>query len=275
MARILVGSVYGSSDRNATWYALQRRFLDACADEYELAVFLNGAVPAEFSGATVIGTAPPEVAPRGSVQHERGLAAIMGFFVERTGFDGYLILDSDAFPIVRDWRARLATRMAGTERLPERAIAAVVRTENLDVFPHPCVAYFTPSGLQSATSTGVATWSRSPTRNLLGQVIPDVAFTAGLASNGGEQRLLPLLRTNAINPHPVLAAVYDDLFYHHGAGSREPQFRRTRFAMADRFDLETNARIERALFEALCADPEGFIARLTDATGALRLVKGE
>ena len=40
-----------------------------------------------------------------------------------------------------------------------------------------------------------------------------------------EQELLPLMRTNCVNKHPVAAAVYHHLFYHHGAGSRNFEFR--------------------------------------------------
>jgi hypothetical protein len=80
--------------------------------------------------------------------------------------------------------------------------------------------------------------------------------------------LLPLLRTNVWNPHPMLAAIYGGLFYHHGAG--------TRSSRGDlRFRLETlgylshlqsssaTVEIEPQLFAALVADPDGLIGRLT------------
>ena len=112
-----------------------------------------------------------------------------------------------------------------------KRIAAPVRYENLDGFPHP-------SAMLVERSVLFEPWfvlrDGIEAKNLLGDTIRDVA--ASLV--GRLEQVLPLLRSNAVNLHPVAAAVYHDCFYHHGAGSREFRLRVT-----DRYGYNRHGRL--------------------------------
>ena len=76
--------------------------------------------------------------------------------------------------------------------------------------------------------------------------------------------LLPLLRTNVVNVHPVAAAIYHNLFYHHGAGSRDFNFRvlkRFRY-YAHWYNIDQQQQHGDVLLRALLEDPQAFVDRL-------------
>src|SRR5262249_54299933 len=56
---------------------------------------------------------------------------------------------------------------------------------------------------------------------------------AGISAYLEEQGLAwyPLIRTNRLDYPRLIAGIYDDRIYHHGAGSRRPEFRVTREIM--------------------------------------------
>lgn len=85
-------------------------------------------------------------------------------------------------------------------------------------------------------------------------------------------RLLPLLRTNVLNVHPVAAAIYHHLFYHHGAGSRHFAFRvLNRFAYYDHwYDVGNEQARKEELLDDLFHDPDRFIAPLMGTAAPLR-----
>lgn len=122
-------------------------------------------------------------------------------------------LDSDSFPI-RDLNDYI------NEKLLKYPLIAVNRPENNgDVIPHP-----------SFTCTSVSFWKKhklnwdgflGENKQMLGQ---------GLHDPGGKiYKLLlekniewyKLFRTSSLTKHQVFFTIYDDLIYHHGAGSRE------------------------------------------------------
>jgi hypothetical protein len=165
----------------------------------------------------------------------------------------YLLLDSDCFPVRPGWHAVLTAQMARFGK----QLAAPVRTENLDLFPHPCAFFILEEAIDDP---GLELRKVVSSKNLLGVEVTD----AGCAVAAIGDRLLPLLRSNVVNVHPVAAAIYSHLFYHHGAGSREFAFRATR-----RFDYYVHwpAELDRQeigdrIFGELEADPHGFIAHL-------------
>ena len=116
-------------------------------------------------------------------------------------------LDSDSFPVnnVNDY-------VSG--KMSKYPLIAINRPENDgDVIPHP-----------SFTSTSVSFWKR---HKLNWNGIPEGKL--GTLDPGGElyRYLLnkniewyKLLRTRLLTDHPVWFTIYDDLIYHHGAGSR-------------------------------------------------------
>jgi hypothetical protein len=76
--------------------------------------------------------------------------------------------------------------------------------------------------------------------------------------------LLPLLRTNVVNVHPVAAAIYHHLFYHHGAGSREFAFRILKAYQYYEHWYDSGAQRSHGeeLLAALLRDPDGFVDML-------------
>jgi hypothetical protein len=129
--------------------------------------------------------------------------------------DVLLFLDGDAFPI-----ADLGSLLSDT--LKQVPLIAAQRAENLgDRQPHPCFCVTTVrTWLDLRGDWGAAaTWP----------VSAGGADTGTMSDVGGNllRRLevtgtewLPLLRSNAHNPHPMFFGIYGDLVYHHGAGFR-------------------------------------------------------
>lgn len=197
-------------------------------------------------------------------------------------------LDCDSFPVADNWPHSLAERLSGAERL-----AAVFRAENRDTdLPHPCgifmeaglldelVFEFYPSeGLQQSDDFKryvAATGQRIDTGTGLGFAL----WRAG-------EPWARLLRSNAWNPHFLMAGLYADVFFHLGASSRAPGFHldyatmpglRLSLLLKDvpllwrvghwfesRY-LKENRGIAAAIREQLTDDPEHFIARLRGGT---------
>jgi len=129
--------------------------------------------------------------------------------------DFLIWMDSDAFPVnhVNDYISK---------KLLEYPLIAVNRPENGgDVIPHP-----------SFTCTHASFW-KNHRLNWDGLPVDDpkkLCFTGGdLYDTGGKlyKYLLDqnidwyrLLRTRSLTKHKVFFTIYDDLIYHHGAGSR-------------------------------------------------------
>lgn len=243
-APLLVTSIYAPSPENARWYELQRRFIARNTTvEHEFRVILNGVSARELPGADVSFANPTNEG------HEKALGQLLASLHDQP-HAWFLILDSDCFPIAPGWHEVLSAQL---QRF-HKSIAAPVRAENLDLFPHPCAVFFGAAALRS----GLLDFSKSATRNLLGEEVVDVGTAMAGAS------LLPLLRTNAINLHPVAAAIYHHLFYHHGAGSRDFAFRVLRkFGYYDHwFDSQRGDEHQRYLLGELLRDPEAFVETL-------------
>jgi hypothetical protein len=69
-------------------------------------------------------------------------------------------------------------------------------------------------------------------------------------------------RTNRYNVHPILAGVYYDMFYHHGAGSRRAYLRPMMSSGYYDHLVPDHLDQEESLFQELAKDPVAFIARL-------------
>lgn len=244
--KLLVASVFSPSDRNPVWYALQRQFLGTTTDvPFTHALFLNGVDPAPFTNSQTIGVAP------GNLGHVQGLEQIVDYFHRNEEYTHLLVLDSDAWPVCPKW-ATVLTRLM--ERHGKHA-AAPLRFENLDTFPHPCAMF-----LDRREIGLVREWTTQPCKNLLWKDVVDV----GTHLWGDLNKFLPLLRSNRQSPHPVFGAVYGHIFYHHGAGSREPVTRSMLSGMyAHYIEEHQHAEIEGRLFEELVRDPHRLMSRLT------------
>lgn len=137
------------------------------------------------------------------------------------GCEAVASFDMDSWPVLDGWDLRY--RAALSARTP---VAAIVRTELRDNFPFAAFTLLRADFWRPARSSFSAL--RGPARSAAG---------AALASRPGETgsgilaqlhdeglRFLRLERSNAWDLHPVLAALYDDAFFHLGAGSRAPRF---------------------------------------------------
>jgi hypothetical protein len=78
------------------------------------------------------------------------------------------------------------------------------------------------------------------------------------------EEVLPLLRTNRVNLHPLVAGVYHHLFYHHAAGSRGFDFRLIKdYNYCNHWiNNDTHAEFGEQIFNALIRDPDGFVEKL-------------
>jgi hypothetical protein len=134
--------------------------------------------------------------------------------------DIIIFIDSDAFPI-RSIDNYLK------KKLSEYFLIAIRREENLgEKHPHP-----------SFLATKVGFWKKSnlnwnrgfyylDSRN---KRITDVGSLILEYLTKNKIQWYPLLRSNNSSLHPLLYGVYDNVIYHHGAGSREVITRRSKF----------------------------------------------
>jgi hypothetical protein len=125
--------------------------------------------------------------------------------------DVLVFCDSDAFPI------QDLTDYIGSA-LKRWGLVAVQRLENAgDMQPHPCFAMTTAGFWREIGGD----WRPGPTWvNSYGQVVTDVGANLLRSLRQKDAEWGKMLRSNRVNLHPLLYAVYDGVVYHHGAGSR-------------------------------------------------------
>lgn len=192
------------------WFPIQRKMLDKYTRDYDLAVCLHEVRTTEaFSGVEVLGEYEGDLMVALPDMFDKAMET----FRSRK-YKNYLLLDSDCFPVKKNW-------LEGLEKSTEGfSYAAPVRTENLDTFPHPCALFIRGDSVQKDY------WDfrrKGESRSLIGAKVKDIG--AGFVVEDKKQVFFPLVRTNFVNVHPILGAIYGDTFYHHGGGSRELFFR--------------------------------------------------
>jgi len=149
---------------------------------------------------------------RGIVDHASKLNALAAVVCETAADADVLVFcDSDAFP-VRDITGYIHTQLA---RWP---LAAVQRLENAgDIQPHPSFAVTTAGFWRRIGGD----WRAGPTwTNADGKVVTDVGANLLRSLTLEDVTWGKMLRSNRTSLHPVLFSMYDDVVYHHGAGSR-------------------------------------------------------
>ena len=246
---LIIASVYAPSYLNSQWYALQKQFIKKTTTvPFDYKIVLNGVNPDNFDADDILKV------NKENEGHSYALGQLLDFFRENL-YDAYLILDSDCFPVWNGWYEVLLEQMNKFNKI----IAAAVRAENLDIFPHPSVFFVLGEGVHHSGLN----FNLHKTVNLLGDEVVDV----GGAMQNMRAEILPMLRTNVINLHPVAAAIYHHLFYHHGAGSRDFNFRILKRYDYYRHCVSNDDREEKCswLLKELMRDPDKFIDKLMHA----------
>jgi len=159
-------------------------------------------------------------------------------------FEYVITLDTDAFPIQDGWIEQLQGNLQAA------SLTGVWRDEmalRLGPFVHPsCLAIKRARLLQLDQPFSFAGVQD------VGQRITYEVLEAG-------ERIMPLARSNARNPHFLIGGIYGDLIYHQAAGSRRPIFRLTE-------GEERDARTYKALRDAVFRDVDHTMAVLRGAS---------
>lgn len=195
---------------DATWVDIQCRYFARCLGDtpYRLYAFLNGIEAEPYRRNFAYISTEPIVAHISKLN-------LLADEIGRVGHpeDIILFIDGDAFPV-----ANFVPFLR--EQLKIYPLVAIQRLENEgDPQPHPCFCATTikfwkeikgdwSKGPKWQTNTGIM---RSDT----GGVLWEKLTKAGIAWK-------PILRSNAVNLHPLWFGVYGDLVYHHGAAFRTP-----------------------------------------------------
>lgn len=201
---LMIASVFCESPMFKFWYDTQLNFIRETTTDFEHCVFLNR-IHDHLVDSSIIGvsdSAKPKTILQMSKEHSHSLSRLIEHFLT-SKHEYCLILDSDCFPIKTGWMNHLI------EKMKPFNIASVIRFENLTPQPHPCAMFFHKDGV------GKLDLSVSGSFDLIGRSTMDICH--GMKVKGS----YPLIRTNRVNIHPVWAAIYADIFYHHGCGSRK------------------------------------------------------
>ncbi len=248
-SNLAVCSVFSGDDNTALWLKLQLEGLRRSVPTFDHLVYLNQADERLFTESIIVGQSEQPPAGRyrsdgfhfstGMAGHFKGLKELTEFCTSYP-YEYFLILDSDCFPIHDQWFQILLECMENFGK----SFAAPARVENLDTFPHPC-AFFTvdPEYLRFAGD-----WNE----NLVGWTTRDIICA------GDTDEWFPLLKSNRHSKHPLLASIYYDLFYHHGAGSRKFNMRSLCYYDPILRDYPS----AEVLFEEFKKDPDSFVASM-------------
>ncbi len=164
--KTLVLSIHIPGPSSDLWRDLQRKFVQETAGDYQYGVIVNGGDQ---------GLYPDGVWHfKETVPHKQALDVALGIFADNLSkFDSFLVLDSDCWPVRRDWQKVLAG-LLGDDYL----YAGVARIENFDLFPHPSAIFMKRDFLKHADFG----FSRGP--NLLGRPVSDVGAAMPKISGG-------------------------------------------------------------------------------------------
>lgn len=198
---VLIASAHIDCPNSRIWRRLQPEFVKANSSDFEYSIVVNGDNPAKYRQHAKI------LASVEQASHLQCILLILEAF-QKSSHSYLLLLDSDCWPVRRDWFNIICSL------LEDRLYAAPIRSENFDVFPHPCAFFMSRKALDTVD------FGYARIKNLLGQNISDVGAAMPVVQDNSTV-WLPLVKTNYISPHPVFASIYGDLFYHHCAGSRE------------------------------------------------------
>ncbi len=157
------------------------------------------------------------------------------------GTEFIITLDTDSFPVRDGWIENLTGRLDH-----DTLLAGVWRDEMLPAKP----AFIHPCGLASRHETLDRLGTGFAIRD---GVDVGARVTEDVLESG--KRVSRLARSNRWNPHFIMGALYGDLIYHQGAGSRLPRFARDS-------DPEHDERIRQSLRDTAFARLDDLVAVL-------------
>ncbi len=240
--KVLVASVFTNNEMSLKWASLQSYFLNKTINHtiHKIAILQPGTSEVHKNHYNVLGY---ETINCTGTSHGEGISSVLAYFREHSEYDYLCLLDSDAWPVDGNWisicRSRITERHIG---------AAAVRFENLDTFPHPCVFFINRKYLNNTQQYT----NQSQYLNLLNKPVKDPFSDLKL------EYFFPLIRSNKLNLHPVMAGMYYNIFYHHAAGSRNPGFRSMPYYSLYIRKFSTPGILTEELFK----DPDSFINSL-------------
>lgn len=249
--KTLIGSVFSGTGKSQL-LDLQLSFISQnTINEYDHVCYLTEkAKPANYNKhikSSIIGQ--NNLAHKDpSKSHLNGLLSILAYFKTQTDYyDMFVILDSDCFPIAKSWD------QACYGLLQNNDIISCIRTENLDTFLHPCICTF--------KDVSLIDFQRLENVNLLGdQTSDNQVIPLWKSWSDTKAKVFPLIRTNRKNHHPILAAIYGDLFYHHGCGSRSQVIRSNPYY--DKLSINYSEDTSACLLQMLLENPCDYISNL-------------
>ena len=215
------------------------------ASSYEVLVWDNSFLPEhlEILEAAPRVTVFSEPDERTELTHAQALDRLLHEVPAEAEF--VVTLDTDSFPIRDGWLDNLMGRLDRGA-----AIAGIWRDEmasRIRPYVHPsCLAARRDTLLELDVQFE---WPAGVRRVDVGQSITNAVLAAGGRVSG-------LRRSNARNLHFLMAGIYGDLVYHHGAGSRRANF----WVSHDR---KADEALRVALCEAAFVDLDGMIDVLT------------
>lgn len=252
MKDLLIGTaLVDDSPGQLQWLDLQLRFIRATTEDFDHVVITSGEVTdssfAKKRGSQLIRPTNQFKELGGSRAHQQSLNILADYFErQKNNYRHFLFLDCDAFPIRKNWLQILCQKM------PHHEIAAIVRTENLELRFHASVLFARPEALRNldfqATVVG---------NTLDGGIERDLN---PVHYQQHKEKVLGMVRSNKYNVHPVACGVYFDMFYHHSNGSDCKFIEKSKDYWDHMVDpLDDLGHFKRSLMQA----PEQFIGLLT------------
>lgn len=231
MKKLIVGSVFiNDSPIQQKWLDLQLKFLSETTSGFDHVVVLSDGVTNDYFEKNTKVLVSENATAKGSEAHCNGLNRLTDYFREHESqYENFLYIDSDAFPIKKNWLETLLNRMQPQDRVDintgailtnkkkgrEYDIAAALRSENLESRLHASILFVKKKALQNI----VFQFGRSGD-DLAGN--PELDVYIPKYQKDLRYLAFPLIRTNKNNLHPVACGVYFDMFYHHSCGSGRP-----------------------------------------------------
>ena len=249
---VLIGSVFANdSPEQARWLALQLAYIRATTEHFHHVTFIpsrDRLTNRFFEEHTEFLPNLGDTAIDSHYAHVLGLRELLRHFkAHRDEYSMFLFIDSDAFPIRRNWLDLLRARIQ-----PPIEIAIAIRPENLERRFHASILVATDRALDNLA------WKVGRVGlDLVGHSEHDLLVPFYQHIN--PKAVFSLVRSNQYNVHPLLCGIYYDSFYHHGCGSGRAFNVRSQPYWAHAVDEDVDVA---ALTAELMNDPETFVNHL-------------